>query len=83
MRYYDSCVLRDPPSPPFCIKHNGDDKPQIIFHTIGATDLLHPSPAPHLSTFNVSLIYFPKCRSFNTIHNHDQNVAFLESKRYT
>jgi len=30
---------------------------------IGPTDLLHPSPAPHFKTFQVFLIYFPKCPS--------------------
>ena len=37
-----------------------------ISHTIGPTDLLHPSPAPHFKTFKVLLIYFPKCPSFST-----------------
>jgi hypothetical protein len=27
----------------------------------GPTDLLHSSPAPHFKTFQILLIYFPKC----------------------
>jgi hypothetical protein len=30
---------------------------------IGPTDLLHPSPAPHFKTFQLFLIYCPKCPS--------------------
>ena len=37
-----------------------------ISHAIGPTDLLYPSPAPHLKTLNVLLIYFPKCHRFST-----------------
>jgi len=38
----------------------------FISHTIGQNDLLHPSPAPHLGTIQVFVIYFPKCPSFRT-----------------
>ena len=38
----------------------------FISHTIGPTDLQHPSPAPHFKTSQVFLIYFPKCPSFST-----------------
>jgi hypothetical protein len=31
----------------------------FISHTIGPTDLLHPSPTPHFKTFQVFLICFP------------------------
>jgi hypothetical protein len=34
---------------------------------IGPTDLFHPSPASHLKTFQVFLIYCPKRPSFSTI----------------
>jgi len=34
---------------------------------ISPTDLFHPSPAPHFRTFQVFLIYWPKCSSFSTI----------------
>jgi hypothetical protein len=30
-------------------------------------DLLHRYPAPHLKTYEVFLIYFPKCQSFSTM----------------
>jgi hypothetical protein len=31
----------------------------FIFHTIGSTDLLHPSPAPHFKTFQMFLFSVP------------------------
>jgi len=43
---------------------------------IGPTDLLHPSPAPHLKTFQVFLLRCPKRSSFSTIQSHAPNVAF-------
>jgi hypothetical protein len=48
----------------------------LISHMIGPTDLLHPSPAPHYKTFQVFLIYFPKCPSFSTIQCYAANAAF-------
>ena len=47
----------------------------IICHTIGPTDLLHNSPAPCFKTFQVCVVYFPKCQSFNTVQSHAPNVA--------
>jgi len=32
----------------------------ILFHTIGATDLINPAPAPHFRTFKVLLVYVLK-----------------------
>ena len=46
-----------------------------FFHTIGPTDLLHPSPAPHFKKFQEFLIYFPKRPSFSTIQNCAPYVA--------
>jgi len=47
----------------------------FTFHTIGPADLIHTSPAPHLKTFQVLLIYFPKCPSFSTTQSCAPNVA--------
>ena len=49
----------------------------FISHTIGATDLLHLSPAPHSRTIQEFLIYFSTCRSFSTIRSYAPNVALL------
>jgi hypothetical protein len=46
----------------------------IISHTIGPIDL-YPSPAPHFKTFQVFLIYFPKCPHFSTIKICAPNVV--------
>jgi hypothetical protein len=35
----------------------------FISHTIGPTNLVHPSPAPHFRTSQVLLIYWVKCQS--------------------
>jgi len=35
------------------------------------------SPAPHVKTFKVFLIHFPKCPSFSTIKRYVPNCAFL------
>jgi len=43
---------------------------------IGSNDLPHPSPAPHIETFQVFLIFCPKRPSFSTIQSHAPNVAF-------
>ena len=40
----------------------------VIFlrlHTVGPTDLLHPSPISNFETLEVFPIYFPKCPSFS------------------
>jgi len=42
---------------------------------IGPIHLLLPSPAPHFKTFQVLLIYFPKCASFSTIKGCAPNAA--------
>jgi len=34
----------------------------FVFYTIGAADILHPSPAPRFKTFQVFLNYFLKLR---------------------
>ena len=47
------------------------------FHTIGPTDLLHPSPAKHFKTFQVFVMYFPKCCS--TIQTVAQNLGVLSA----
>jgi len=44
---------------------------------IGPTELLHPSPAPHFKTFQVLLIYFPKCPSFSTIQKQYSKCSTL------
>ena len=43
----------------------------------GPTDLLHPSPEPHLKTFQVFLIYFLKSPIFSTIKFYAPNVEFI------
>ena len=47
----------------------------LVSHTIGPSHLLHPSPAPHLQTFQVFLIYLPMCPIFNAIKSYAPNVA--------
>ena len=47
----------------------------LISHTIGPTDLLHPSPVSHFKTFQAFLIYFPKCPSFSTTQCYALSVA--------
>jgi hypothetical protein len=42
-------------------------KQYFFSHMIDPADLLHPSPVPHLKTFQAFLIYCPKCPSFSTI----------------
>jgi len=42
---------------------------------IGTADI-RPSKAPIFKTFQVFLIYFPKCPSFSTIQSCAPNVAF-------
>jgi hypothetical protein len=42
---------------------------------ISPNDPLHPSPAPHFTTFKVFLIYGPKRPSFSTIQSYAPNVA--------
>jgi hypothetical protein len=32
---------------------SSDSKSYFIFHTVGSTDILNPSPAPHFNTFKV------------------------------
>ena len=47
----------------------------LISHTIGPTDLVHLSPAAHFKTFQIFLIYYPKCPSFSTIQCYAPNVT--------
>jgi hypothetical protein len=42
----------------------------FISHTIGPTDFLQPSPAPHFKPFQALLIHFPKCPGFITIQSY-------------
>ena len=55
----------------------------LISHTIGLTDLLHPSPAKHFNTSHMFLIYLPECQSFSITKlyapNHVTNF-FLKFK---
>jgi len=46
----------------------------FISHTIGPTDLLHPSPVTNFKIFQVFLIYFPKCPGLNTALRYAPNV---------
>ena len=52
--------------------------------TIGPTDLLHPSPAPHFKTFQVFLIYFPtssfygkKISMYDGLYNINMNAVSI------
>ena len=47
----------------------------LIFHTIGLNDLVYPSPAPHFKTFNLFMLYFPKCTSSITVQSYVSNVT--------
>jgi len=47
----------------------------VISQMLGPTDLLHASPAPHFSTFQVFLIYFPKHASSNTTQSYTPDVS--------
>jgi hypothetical protein len=47
----------------------------FVFHTIGPSDLLNPSPAPHFKTFQAFLIHFPQCPNFSTLQSYAPNVA--------
>ena len=47
----------------------------FIFYTIGPTDLLHPSPAPHFKNFQIILIHFLKCPICSTTQSYAPNVA--------
>jgi len=47
----------------------------FISHTIGATDLPHPTPASNFKIFQVFLIYFPKNPTFTTIKSCTLNIA--------
>ena len=42
----------------------------FLSHTIGPADILNPPQGPHFKTFQVFLIYFPKCPSFRTIQSY-------------
>ena len=46
---------------------------------IGPTDFLRPSPASHFKTFEVFLMYFPKCPSYSTIKWYNTNVSFYST----
>jgi len=39
----------------------------VLFHTIDATDLLNPAPAPHFKTFKVLLVYINKIQEDVTV----------------
>jgi hypothetical protein len=41
-------------------------------------DHLHPSLASHFKTFQVLLIYFPKCPSFSTIQSYAPNIELYK-----
>jgi len=41
---------------------------------IGSTDVLRPSPIPHLKTLHVFLIYIPKSPRFNTLQSYTRNL---------
>jgi hypothetical protein len=43
---------------------------QTHTYTIGPTDHLHSSPAPHLKNLKVFLVCLSKCPSFSTIHSY-------------
>ena len=43
--------------------------------SFGQTDF-HFSPAPHFKTFEVFLIYLPKCPSARTVYSYSPNLAF-------
>jgi len=49
---------------------------------IGPTDLLHPSPAPHLKTFQVFLIHLPKCPIFSTTQSYVPYAALTAVLQY-
>ena len=48
----------------------------LIFHTIGPSDLLHPSPVPDIKTFGIFLIYFTKYPSIGTIKSYGKMQHF-------
>jgi hypothetical protein len=48
----------------------------FVSHSVGPSDLLHPSPLSDLKTFKAFLIYFSKCQSFSAIQSCAPNVAF-------
>ena len=39
----------------------------FISQAVGPIDLLQPFPVPHFKTFQVFMIFFPKCSSFSTV----------------
>ena len=47
----------------------------FISHMISPTDLFHPPPAPLFKTFQVFLIYCPKCPSFSTILSNARTLV--------
>lgn len=51
-----------------------DPKQQLIFLMIVQTDVFQPSPAQHVKTCQVFLIYFPKCANSGTIQSYAPNV---------
>jgi hypothetical protein len=53
----------------------------FISHTIGPTDPFHPFPAPNFKTFQVFLIYSPKCLCISTIKRYAPNVVLYVSSR--
>ena len=68
--------------PVFCRIHNASfplDCMQYFYisHTIGPTDLLHPSPAPRYETLKVFLIYFPDHQNSSTMQSYVPRVAQL------
>ena len=52
----------------------------FISHTIGPSDLLHPSSAPHLKNLQVHHIYFPQYPNFSTPQSYTPNVTLAVSQ---
>jgi energy-coupling factor transporter transmembrane protein EcfT len=49
----------------------------LSFFAVTFTDLLHPSPVPHLKVFKVLVIYFPKCAVFRTVQSRAPNIFYI------
>jgi hypothetical protein len=54
----------------YCMKYSC-----FISHTIDPIDLLQPSPASHLKTFKVLLIYISKCPCSSTIQSYTPKLT--------
>jgi len=53
----------------------------LIYRTIGPTDLLHPSSSPHIKSFKVFLIYFPKRHKFNPVNQSSRTRNYTPWKK--